>query len=198
MFFLLFTSFHLYSNYRAVKAVSMESINLSRFVILVEHYLQTKTIIPVKEANKHENIWFFKKDHHYDIPLGVSLQKQIKSVDQLNSLMTINSNYILTFDTSKRPSICISLNKNANQTVMVEALFQAIIILYSRKMIKSNDQKIQEIINEFSNNSSKQLKLIKLTRELTLTLCRQMIKEASLIGWNFDCILFTYDEWRYE
>ena len=50
--FIVFTFLHLYSNYKAVSAVVMETVNLPRFHILVEDYLKSTRILTPKEVGK--------------------------------------------------------------------------------------------------------------------------------------------------
>ena len=50
--FFIFTFGHLYSNYKAVSAVIMETINLPRYHILVCTYIETGKILTPKEVGK--------------------------------------------------------------------------------------------------------------------------------------------------
>jgi len=54
----MFTGLHLYANYKAVTAVSIEAFNQTRLHIAVQHYLDTDcTQVPlVKIVNKQEPV----------------------------------------------------------------------------------------------------------------------------------------------
>ena len=60
--FVLFTSLHLFANYRAVSAVKMETFNQARLHLVISHYLGTRNreILPVKDANLQEPLIFSK------------------------------------------------------------------------------------------------------------------------------------------
>ena len=52
LLFIAFTFLHLYSNYKAVSAVVMETVNLPRLHILVERYMNSSVILTPKEVAK--------------------------------------------------------------------------------------------------------------------------------------------------
>ncbi|XP_075438463.1 RUS family member 1, partial [Ascaphus truei] len=54
LLFVLLTSFHLYANYRAVRAVVMETLNQSRLSIVIKHYLREGQILSPAAANQRE------------------------------------------------------------------------------------------------------------------------------------------------
>lgn len=54
--FLLFTILHVFANYKAVKAVTMDSFNRTRYGILLKHYFFTREILSIKEVNRQEPV----------------------------------------------------------------------------------------------------------------------------------------------
>ena len=54
----MFTSLHLFANYRAVTSVTMETFNQARLHIVTQQFFksQDQTILSVKEANKREPV----------------------------------------------------------------------------------------------------------------------------------------------
>ena len=57
MAFLFFTALHIFANYRAVKAVRFETLNRSRFLILLKYYITTMTVQSVEETNDQEPVF---------------------------------------------------------------------------------------------------------------------------------------------
>lgn len=53
---MLFTAFHLSANYRAVRVVTMETLNKARLHLLVTTYLIRGTVPSVREVNNREPI----------------------------------------------------------------------------------------------------------------------------------------------
>ena len=54
--FFLFTVLHVFANLRAVKAVTMETLNRARFLIILKQYASTKTVSSIKDVNKLEPV----------------------------------------------------------------------------------------------------------------------------------------------
>ncbi|XP_063761050.1 RUS1 family protein C16orf58 homolog isoform X2 [Eleginops maclovinus] len=93
--FLLFTILHLFANYKAVRAVIMETFNEARLSIVLQQYLTDKRILSPLEANQREPVLLeFKKT--MPIKLGVKLQEVVLSPAELNlALKENNMPYLL-------------------------------------------------------------------------------------------------------
>ena len=57
MAFLLFTALHIFANYKAVKVVRFETLNRSRFLILLKYYATTGIVQSVQETNNLEPVF---------------------------------------------------------------------------------------------------------------------------------------------
>ncbi len=203
--FVLFTLLHIYANYRAVKSVSMETFNMSRFAIFIENYLNKKGEVPsVKNVNLKENVWFFTSDRFDEcnntIPIGVSLQTHIKSSHQLMSLIELykDAKYILTFDSTRKIPINISLNVNFNPSTLLEAVFQASVILFARRTFNTSDHKLQQIIEVLGSETTDWTELLKLSRKYTIDSFEDLSTKATIKGWDLNRVLITPKDWRYE
>ena len=53
---MLFTAFHLLANYRAVRVVTMETLNKTRLHLLITTYLSRGTVPSVRDVNRREPI----------------------------------------------------------------------------------------------------------------------------------------------
>ncbi|CAI4232934.1 unnamed protein product [Auanema sp. JU1783] len=56
--YLFFTFVHLYSNYRAVRSLSLKSLNKNRAAILIQSYLAKQTVPTVKDCNSLEPLFY--------------------------------------------------------------------------------------------------------------------------------------------
>ncbi|KAK6049027.1 hypothetical protein COOONC_13468, partial [Cooperia oncophora] len=55
--FLVFTLIHLYANYRAVRSLNMETLNLKRAALLIRSWLENGRILSVTECNRSEPLF---------------------------------------------------------------------------------------------------------------------------------------------
>lgn len=205
-----FTFVHIFCNVKAVKAVKIETFNMSRFIIFAEHFLNTEgEMLSVKEVNERENIWCFwisKVDvTRRGIPMGVSLEKHIKSTNDFEDLKSIyhDSNYILTFNAFKHPSVNVSLHENCTTNQQLEAAFQAIVIYYALVTLKTKDKRLRQIADSFKPcdknsafNDSINLELLKLTRQYTKDVFPTLLTRAEKAGFNLNYVLIPSGEWR--
>jgi hypothetical protein len=183
----------------------METFNMSRFAIFIENYLSKNREIPsVKNVNLQENVWFLRSDRFDEcnntIPIGVSLQTHIKSSTQLMSLIELykDAKYILTFDSTRKIPINISLNVNFNSLTLLEAVFQASVILFARRTFKTSDHKLQQIIEVLGSETTDWIELLKLSRKYTIDSFEDLSTKATIKGWDLNRVLITPQDWRYE
>ncbi len=54
--FFLFTLLHVFANLKAVKAVTMETLNRARYMIILKQFASTKYVASVKEVNRLEPV----------------------------------------------------------------------------------------------------------------------------------------------
>ena len=54
--YLCLTVVHLYANYRAVTAVTMDTLNQSRLHAVIHHWLTHRQVLSVSEANRREPV----------------------------------------------------------------------------------------------------------------------------------------------
>jgi hypothetical protein len=56
LMFILFTLLHVFANLKAVKAVTMETLNRARYMIILKQFASTKYVASVKEVNRLEPV----------------------------------------------------------------------------------------------------------------------------------------------
>lgn len=55
--FFLLTALHIYANYRAVRALVMETLNESRLCLVLNHFLMKGEVLDPTSANQMEPLW---------------------------------------------------------------------------------------------------------------------------------------------
>ena len=203
--FITFAFFHIYSNYKAVKSVSIEVFNLSRFAIFIESYLKSEdNLLDIKRINSKENVWFFFKDkfdvYSDKIAIGVPVRTHISNAKQLNDLINVYSkddkcSYILSLDQNNR--INISLNKYINCMTLLEAVFQSILIC----LIINCDQKFEtkfETFDKSLKDPKNTKKLLELSQKFTINWIKDLEIKAKTNGWDLSKLLIIPNEWRFQ
>uniref|UniRef100_D6RDS0 RUS family member 1 n=1 Tax=Mus musculus TaxID=10090 RepID=D6RDS0_MOUSE len=76
--FVLLTALHIYANYRAVRALVLETLNESRLQLVLEHFLQRGEVLEPASANQMEPLWtgFWPS---LSLSLGVPLHHLVSS-----------------------------------------------------------------------------------------------------------------------
>ncbi|WOK99345.1 protein root UVB sensitive 3 isoform X1 [Canna indica] len=70
--FLFLTVIHMYANYRAVRCLCLATLNNQRSSILLEHYMQNRTVLSPREVSRREHIF----------PAWANWQNTVKSLYQ--------------------------------------------------------------------------------------------------------------------
>ncbi|XP_037670062.1 RUS family member 1 isoform X2 [Choloepus didactylus] len=99
--FFLLTALHIYANYRAVRAIVMETLNEGRLRLVLEHFLQRGEVLSPTSANQMEPLWtgFWP---FLSLSLGVPLHHLVSSVLELQQLTEGHQEpYLLHWDQSR-------------------------------------------------------------------------------------------------
>ncbi|XP_054168037.1 RUS family member 1-like [Oppia nitens] len=226
LLFICFTILHIFANYRAVKAVSLETFNLSRFVITVDNWLKTGRILSVREANNRENVWFFWRDlsngYCDNIATGVSLRDHLCYFEmKIYQTQDNDFQYVLNYDQSmfwRSPTPCvnISLKKGFETTALLKSIFQAIVLLSGYENCHKNNRifyrlkvmeemlgamKLLDYSLDDSNNFMNQLsnyKILQYSHQFTTKWWSEFTDNLVAEGWDLSKVLITPDEWRFE
>ena len=57
LLYVTLTTVHLYANYRAVTAVTMDTFNQSRLHIVINHWLTSRRVLTISQANYREPVF---------------------------------------------------------------------------------------------------------------------------------------------
>jgi len=119
--FVLFTAVHLYSNYRAVRALKLSTLNQQRFEIALKYYLQQDNTAPsVSQCNEQENVILpqslFGRRH-----FGC----QLKSLPAVRTGVQriVNSSAIVVYD-EEADIGWIALSTSASESECFDSVFQ--------------------------------------------------------------------------
>lgn len=96
--FFLLTALHIYANYRAVRALVIETLNEGRLWLVLKHFLQRGAVLDPTSANQMEPLWtgFWPS---LSLSLGVPLHRLISRVSELQQLVDGHQEpYLLHWD----------------------------------------------------------------------------------------------------
>ncbi|XP_059754288.1 RUS family member 1 isoform X3 [Balaenoptera ricei] len=99
--FFFLTALHIYANYRAVRALVIETLNERRLWLVLKHFLQRGEVLGPASANQMEPLWtgFWPS---LSLSLGVPLHRVTSSVFELQKLVDGHQEpYLLRWDQSQ-------------------------------------------------------------------------------------------------
>ncbi|XP_013405479.1 RUS1 family protein C16orf58 homolog [Lingula anatina] len=204
--FFLFTMLHLFSNFMAVKAVKMETLNQARLHILVQHYLQAQTtfhgaissdILPVKIVNMQEPV-LWRTRRKLEIFLGTSFAAMMKSPSEFSKLKKIyaGDRYILDLDLSTG-KIYILLHETQTVDSQIKACFHAELVNFIVEKIgkKENiNEDFQNVVAIAENGNCAEV--VEESCRLVSRLYPVFMAELPREGWLTSYALLGADEWR--
>ncbi|KAJ3673849.1 hypothetical protein LUZ60_005841 [Juncus effusus] len=137
--FLSLTIFHLYANYKAVKCLSLTTLNCERSSILLQHFLKNHEVMTPKDVSKEEHIIPFwaswrkltnTKLLYEHIKLGAKASS-LKHSDLLELSKSAksqykNDKYLLL---EKKGEIQILIHKHANSSDLLKAFCHSLVLL---------------------------------------------------------------------
>ncbi|KAM9305053.1 LOW QUALITY PROTEIN: RUS family member 1 [Gastrophryne carolinensis] len=124
LLFVLLTSLHLYANYRAVRAVVMETLNQSRLSIVLGHFLQEGRILSPAEANVLEPL-LPGLGAHAPLSLGTPLRTLVSSVTDLQLLRRGNHSRHLLGWAANSGRLAVVLHEEAGSEDVIRSVVHA-------------------------------------------------------------------------
>ncbi|KAK5913823.1 hypothetical protein CgunFtcFv8_008315 [Champsocephalus gunnari] len=183
--FFFFTILHLFANYKAVRAVVMDTFNEARLSIVLQQYLRDKQILCPLEANQREPVLLeFRKT--MPIKLGVRLQEVVQSPAELNlALKENNLPYLLGV---RNGCVHVCLRPEASVHDEIRAMCQAVWLSSVLSPLTSRDHPKQKSNWEMVHESHK----------LMDTIFNPFLTGVEAAGWDITRTLLDWDEWRVE
>uniref|UniRef100_A0A1A8JF30 Chromosome 16 open reading frame 58 n=1 Tax=Nothobranchius kuhntae TaxID=321403 RepID=A0A1A8JF30_NOTKU len=187
--FFLFTILHLFSNYKAVRSVVMETFNEARISIVLQQYLTDRRILSPLEANRREPV-FFQWRKTTSIKLGVRLQDVVQSPEELKLALKENS---LPFLLGIRNGcVCVCLGAEASVHDEIRAVCQAVWV---------SDMLSCPVSKQTTNIKPKQhgfWEMVHESHRLMDEKFNPFLKGVEAAGWDTKRTLLDWDEWRVE
>ncbi|XP_068192527.1 RUS family member 1 isoform X1 [Antennarius striatus] len=181
--FFLFTILHLFSNYKAVRSVVMETFSEARLLIVMQQYLRDRQILSPEEANQREPVFLeFRKS--VPIKLGVRLDQVVRSSEELN--LALKNNDMPFLIGVRNGCIYVCLRPDASVRDEIRAMCQAVCLsnLMTSRESAAQQQSHWEMVHE--------------SHEMMETLFKPFIKGVEAAGWDMHRTLLDWDEWRVE
>ncbi|XP_005598795.1 RUS family member 1 isoform X3 [Equus przewalskii] len=125
--FFLFTALHIYANYRAVRALVIETLNEGRLWLVLKHFLQRGEVLGPTSANRMEPLWtgFWPS---VSLSLGVPLHRLISSVSELQQLVEGHQEpYLLRWNQSQN-QVQVVLSQMAGPETVLRAATHGLVL----------------------------------------------------------------------
>lgn len=187
--FFFFTLLHLFSNYKAMRAVVMETFNEARLSIVLRQYLKDKRILNPREANQREPV-FLEFGKAVPIRLGVRLQEVVQGPEELSlALKGNNRPYLLGI---RNGCVCVCLAREASAHDEIRAMCQAVWL---------SDTLNPKTSKETTCSSPKQQshwEMVHESHKLMDTIFSPFLKGVEAAGWDITRTVMDWDEWRVE
>ncbi|KAK3798382.1 hypothetical protein RRG08_063392 [Elysia crispata] len=207
LLFVVFTSLHLFANYRAVRSVRMETLSQARLHHVARHYFVHQKVLDVPTANSLEPV-IFPVRRPLTIHLGVSLGDLTKSLS-FPALMEVYersmTGYLLGVD-YKRGSINIVLSQAADTLDQIQACLHAELINFILDQIcrgKELGEKLKHLgslVQESQKSGPDNEDLIKSVLATSLHFVESsmssLTRELHSQGWVTETAYLGADEWR--
>lgn len=193
--FALLTCLHLFANYRAVRAVRMESLNQARLHIIVDRFLRSGEMPGIVEVNGLEPV-FGGNQRGWTINLGASFSVVRSNFDNLMQAYDgLNTRYILHVNRQKK-RLTVVLSHSSTTEDQLQACVQAELIAFllnhSASAICADFKNLLEMYSVPDSDSN----LMRRSYIGTDKLFPQFLTGLKDKGWRPDLCLLSADEWR--
>uniref|UniRef100_A0A2I3RRW5 RUS family member 1 n=1 Tax=Pan troglodytes TaxID=9598 RepID=A0A2I3RRW5_PANTR len=193
--FFFLTALHIYANYRAVRALVMETLNEGRLRLVLKHYLQRGEVLDPTAANRMEPLWtgFWPAP---SLSLGVPLHRLVSSVFELQQLVEGHQeSYLLCWDQS-RNQVQVVLNQKAGPKTILRAATHGL-MLGALQGDGPLPAELEELRNRVRAGPKKESwVVVKETHEVLDMLFPKFLKGLQDAGWKTEKHQLEVDEWR--
>ncbi|XP_076055079.1 RUS family member 1-like isoform X2 [Oratosquilla oratoria] len=202
--------FHVYANYKAVRAVRIKTLNRPRLLILLHKWFTSTKILSVEEANKNEPLvtgaaylpTYFP--YGYSLKIGCSLTQALNSMGKAEASHQFKylhqtfryDNYMLLGDFQKKKMFLI-YHENITPEEELEGFFVAYLCVLHFITMEKNIQfaMVDTTGMKLSTPSGDIISKVKCGSHALYQDFKEAAKEE---GWKVDPLLLAPDEWRYS
>ncbi|KAL8161447.1 hypothetical protein V2J09_012936 [Rumex salicifolius] len=132
--FLSLTAFHMYANYRAVKCLSLNTLNGQRSCILLQSYMENGQVLSPNQVSDREHVlpcWTSSRTFlHQRIYLGIKVSS-LNSAEMADFFRFAGSYYkkAMYLLLLKKRNVVIVMHKNSSPSDVLEAFIHALVML---------------------------------------------------------------------
>ncbi|XP_054849191.1 RUS family member 1 [Eublepharis macularius] len=126
-FYGLFTLLHLYANYRAVRAVCMETLNRARLRLVLHHFLRWGKVPGPALANPKEPLLLGFRQQ-LKLTLGAPLHTVVSSTADFQKALEGNSSNYLIFFEQATGTVSVVLHQQAGSVDVIKACSHALVL----------------------------------------------------------------------
>ncbi|KAL6071877.1 hypothetical protein STEG23_023599 [Scotinomys teguina] len=193
--FILLTALHIYANYRAVRALVLETLNESRLQLVLKHFLQRGEVLEPASANQMEPLWtgFWPS---LSLSLGVPLHYLVSSVCELKQLVEGHREpYLLRWDQSQN-QVQVVLSQGAGPEAILRAATHGL-VLGALQEDGPLPNELAELREQARAGPKKEnWILVRETHQVLDTLFPKFLKGLQAAGWKTEKHHLEVDEWR--
>ncbi|KAF6271295.1 hypothetical protein mRhiFer1_001718 [Rhinolophus ferrumequinum] len=193
--FFLLTALHIYANYRAVRALVIETLNEGRLWLVLKHFLQRGEVLDPTSANQMEPLWtgFWQC---LSLSLGVPLHRLISSVSELQQLVDGHQEpYLLHWDQPQNQVQVVLSHKAGPETVLRAATHGLVLgALQGEGPLPAELEKLRHRVRAGPEKES--WVVVKETHQVLDKLFPKFLKGLQDAGWKTEKHQLEVDEWR--
>uniref|UniRef100_A0A8C3W3Y7 RUS family member 1 n=1 Tax=Catagonus wagneri TaxID=51154 RepID=A0A8C3W3Y7_9CETA len=193
--FFLLTALHVYANYRAVRALVMETLNEGRLWLVLKHFLQTGEVLGPAAANRMEPLWTGFWPSLF-LSLGVPLHRLTSSVLELQQLVEGHREpYLLRWD-QPRNQVQVVLSPMAGPETILRAATHGLLLgaLRGEGPLPGELDELRNRVRAGPENES--WVVVKDTHRVLDKLFPKFLKGLQDAGWRTEKHQLEVDEWR--
>ncbi|XP_006105006.1 RUS1 family protein C16orf58 homolog [Myotis lucifugus] len=193
--FFLLTALHVYANYRAVRALVIETLNEGRLWLVLKHFLQRGEVLDPTSANQMEPLWtgFWPSP---SLSLGVPLHRLVSSVVELQQLAEGHQEpYLLRWDQSQN-QVQVVLSQVAGPETVLRAATHGLVLGALRE-----DGPLPRELGELRSQvragpNTESWVIVKETHQVLDELFPEFLRGLQDAGWETEKHQLEVDEWR--
>ncbi|XP_035578120.1 RUS family member 1 isoform X2 [Zalophus californianus] len=193
--FFFLTALHIYANYRAVRALVLETLNEGRLRLVLKHFLQRGEVLGPTSANQTEPLWtgFWPS---LSLSLGVPLHRLISSVFELQQLAEGHQEpYLLRWDQSQK-QVQVVLSQMAGPETILRAATHGL-VLEALQGDGPLPRELEELRNRVRAGPEKESwVIVRETHRVLDRLFPEFLRGLQGAGWKTEKHQLEVDEWR--
>uniref|UniRef100_A0A8C6B8B9 RUS family member 1 n=1 Tax=Monodon monoceros TaxID=40151 RepID=A0A8C6B8B9_MONMO len=193
--FFLLTALHIYANYRAVRALVIETLNEGRLWLVLKHFLQRGEVLGPASANQMEPLWtgFWPS---LSLSLGVPLHRVTSSVFELQKLVEGHQEpYLLRWDRSQN-QVQVVLSQMAGPETILRAATHGLVLgaLQGDGPLPGELEGLRNRVRAGPEKES--CVIVRETHQVLDKLFPKFLKGLQDAGWRTENHQLEVDEWR--